>query len=71
MTCHRGPQGNLSRFNVSNLTNQNNVRVLAQPRPQYTRKVEPNRWIDLHLIDASQLIFNRVFNRDDFLTGLV
>ena len=61
----------LGGLGVADFADQNNVRVVAQNRPEPARKGEPGLFVDLNLIDALELIFNRVFHRDDFADGIV
>src|ERR1017187_4745595 len=63
--------GDLRRFLVADFADENHVRVMTQNRTQPARKREAGLFVDLDLIDALELVFNRVFNRDDFADGIV
>ena len=41
----------------------------SQHRTNDARKVEADVVSHLHLVDARQIIFNRIFGRDDFCVG--
>ena len=58
---------NLSGFIVSNLADHDLVRVVAQDASQTSRKREPLLLVHLDLRHASQLILDRVFDRDDLV----
>src|SRR5215475_12147951 len=71
MTSERGLDGDLSRLNVTNLTDHDDIRVLAKDRPQPRGKGQLNLRIHLHLPNAPQLILNGVFDGNDiFVTGV-
>src|SRR5687767_5356510 len=61
----RGLDGDLSGLAVANLADHNDVRVLAQDRPQAVGKGEVDPGIHLNLPDAIQLIFDRILDGDD------
>ena len=67
VTGHRRSQRNVRRFSITNLTHHQNVRVLAQRRAQHTGKIEVDLFVDLYLIDPLQLVFDGVFDRNNFL----
>src|SRR4030043_252780 len=59
--------GDFSRLGISNLTNEDHIRILADNGTQRISKGESDGWLHLNLIDPFQLIFHRVFYRDDLL----
>ena len=71
MAGERRLHGDLRRFLVANFADENHVRVVAQNRTQSARKRQPGLFVDLDLVDALELVFHRVFNRDDFADGIV
>src|SRR5262249_40036433 len=63
----RGLHGNLGRLQVANLTDQDDIRVLPQDRPQRGCKGQLNISIDRALADAIDFVLDGVFRRDDFV----
>src|SRR5216684_8719888 len=57
----RGLDSNFGGFKVTNLTDQNNIGVLAQESAERGGKVQANLLLHLHLVDARQLKLDRVF----------
>ena len=57
--------GDLRRFLVADFADENHVRVVAQDRAQAAREGQPGLFGDLDLVDALELIFDRVFDGDD------
>ena len=55
----------LGRFHVANFADQHDVRVVTQDRTQRRGEREPDLRMDLNLVDAFELVFDRVFGRDD------
>jgi hypothetical protein len=66
MAGERGVDGDGRRFEIANFPDHHDVRCLAEDRAQRGREREPDLLADLHLVDAGQHIFHRVFHRDDF-----
>ena len=62
MPRQRRLNGNASGFRVANFADQNNVRIVAQERSQDMCKGQSNFWLHLHLIDAGNFVFYRIFN---------
>src|SRR6266487_849429 len=58
-------------FVVANFTNHHDVRVLAQDRPQGRGKIEADIAARSDLVNAHELVFDRVFDRDDVVFGAV
>ena len=61
--------GVLGRFQIADFADQDDVRVVTQNAPQRWRERQPDLRMHLNLVDAFELIFDRVFGRDDL--GLV
>ena len=61
----------LSGFEVSDFADQNDVRILPQERPEGSREVQSDLFLHLHLVDALQLEFDRIFRGHDVGVGLV
>ena len=62
---HGGLNGNLSRFEISNFSNEYHIGIVSQDRTKPSSEVEPNFMIDLNLADAGHLIFNRILDGND------
>ena len=58
---------NLCSFKIADFTNHDDIRVLPQNRSQRFGKTQVNLGIHLGLAHAGQLVFNRVFNRQNIL----
>src|SRR6266850_6517141 len=71
MAGERSLDGDLRRFLVPNFTNQNHIRIMPQNRAQPLGKGQSGLFRNLDLIDAPQLIFDRVFNRNDLAHRIV
>ena len=56
--------GDFSGFSIAQLANNNDIGVVAQYRAQDMGKAQTNGGIDGNLIDAINLVFHRVLNRD-------
>ena len=57
------------RFLVSNLSDQDNVRVGAEDGAESGSEVQAGLQIELHLVDTLEWKFDRVFNGDDVFSG--
>src|SRR5690606_15717002 len=53
----------LGRFQVTDLTHHDHVRVLAKEGAQRLGKVQTLLGVDVHLVDTFQVDFDRVFGR--------
>ena len=71
MAGKRGVDGDGAGFQIANFPDHHDVRRLTENRAQRPRKREAHDFIHLHLVDAGQNIFHRVFHRDDFAVGSV
>ena len=71
VTCKTGVRSNARCFEISNFTNHDDVRCLAQNGTQGGRKSHSDLRIHLYLIDPGHLILDRLFYRDDFAVRLV
>ena len=71
MSRQRGLHGNLRRFLVTNFTNEDHVRIMPQNGPQPASKGQPGFFRDLNLVDAAQLIFDRILDGDDLANIIV
>ena len=63
--------GDLRRLQIKDFPDHHNVGVMAQHRPQARGKSQSDSRIYLNLCHAFELIFDRVFNRDDFICSRV
>ena len=62
--------GDSRRFNITNLSNEDNVGVLTQNRLQPSSKGEPSLLIGLNLIDRRENVFNGVLDRHDISSNI-
>src|SRR5713101_4160205 len=67
----RGPDADLSRFQVAGLADQDDVRILAQEGAQGPGKGAPDLFVDLHLVDALEVVLDGVLGRHDVDVGRV
>ena len=58
-------------FGIAHLAHHDHVRILAHEGTQRRGEGQPDRGLDLGLIDAGQVILDRVFDGEDFAAGLV
>ena len=63
MAGERGVNRQTGCFFIANFSHHHNVRILPDERAQTVRESETDFRFDLRLIDARNLIFNRIFNR--------
>ena len=63
--------GDLRRFLIANFTDEDHVRVMPQNRAQSAREGQPRLLGNLNLVDALELILDRVFDGDDLAHGVV
>ena len=68
---HRGLERDLGRLLVAHLADEDHVGVLAQDRPQHAGERQAGLRVDLDLVDARQLVLDRVLDRDDVDLGAV
>ena len=57
--------GDAAGFQVAHFADHDHVRILADDRAQGMGEVEPDLRFGLDLVDAFDLVFDRIFNRDD------
>jgi hypothetical protein len=55
--------GNVSRFEIPDFTHHDDIRILPQKRLQGRREGQTGLLIDVNLINARQIDFNRIFCR--------
>jgi len=61
--------GNLGCLRVADFTHHDFIRVMTQDRAQTAGKGQPFFLVDLNLGNALNLIFHRVFDRNDLVFG--
>ena len=66
MAGQRGLDCILGRFEVTNFPDKDNIGVVTQDGAEACVERQPNLGMNLNLINAVELVFNRVFGRDDF-----
>ena len=71
VTGEGGLDGDLGGLVVADLTEQHDVGVRPQDRPQRPGERQPGLGIGLHLVDAGQAVLDRVLDRDHVDLGLV
>ena len=64
----RGFDGDFRGFGIANFTDHDDVRVLAQNGAQGIGEGEADFLFHRHLVDAGNLEFDRVFDRDDVVS---
>ena len=69
--CQCRLNGDLSRFRIPNFSDHNLVWVVSQDRTQPAGKRQAFLFVDGNLQNPRQLIFHRIFDRDDFVLALV
>src|SRR5699024_9856038 len=69
VTGLRGLDGDLGGFQVADLTDHDDVGVLAQKRAQRVGKRQPHPGVHLDLVDAFEVDFHRVFGGGDVAFG--
>src|SRR5210317_1865379 len=62
---------NLGSLAVADLTDHDDVGILAQDRTQTVSEGQVDLRVDLNLADTWQLVLNRIFDRDDILFATV
>ena len=65
VTGQRGVDGDFSGFNVADLSDHDDVRRLTEHRAERRGEGHLHVPVHLHLVDAGQLVFDRVFDGDD------
>ena len=71
MTRQRRLHSNLGGIAIPNFANHDLVGVVTQDRTKPLGKTQALLFIHGNLQNARQLIFNRVFDRDDFFAAIV
>src|SRR5215471_14030935 len=64
MTGERGANGCARGLHIAHLADHDYIRVLAQNGAQAVNEIQSDRRLDLHLVDARQLVFDRVLDRE-------
>ena len=61
----RGLDGDLGGLEVADLADHDDVGVLAQEGAQRGGEVEPDVLVDLHLVDADEVVLDRILGGGD------
>src|SRR6202158_4543789 len=69
MAGPRGLDGDLRRLQIADFAHHDDVWILPEDRPQAAGKRQLDLWVHLDLTDAVQLVFDRIFDRDDVLVA--
>ncbi len=64
-----GLHGDLGRFEVADLADEDDVRVLPQEGPEGRGEIQSDRVLHLHLVHAGQVELDRVLGRHDVRVG--
>ena len=67
----RGLDAHLGRLGVAHLADEDHVGGLPQHRPDDAGEVEADLVLDLHLVDAGEVVLDRVLGGDDLRVGAV
>src|SRR5207302_8862696 len=65
MASHGSADGDVRRLDVANFADHDDVRVLPQNVTQTFREGEINLRFHVNLRDTRQVVFDRLFDRDD------
>ena len=60
-----GLHRDLGRLRIADLADENDVGILPQDRPQRAGKRQLDLFVDLRLVDARNLVLDRILDRDD------
>ena len=71
MSGECGLDRDFCRFEVSDLADQDDVRILSQERTQRRGEIESDRLLHLHLIDSRQVELDRIFRGHDVHLGRI
>src|SRR5216684_717438 len=71
VTGQRRLHGDLSGLAIADLADQDDVRVLAQNRPQAVGKTDVGQLVDLALVDVLKGVLDRVLDRHDVADLLI
>src|SRR4030095_6356173 len=71
VTGESGANANLRRLEVTRLTHEDDVGILAEEGAQAPREGAPDLVVDLDLIDALEVVFHGVFRGHDIDVGRV
>ena len=69
MSGERRFDGDLRGLEVTDLADQDDVRILPKERPQCGREIQADGFLHLHLIDPRQIEFHRILGRHDVHFG--
>ena len=67
----RGLNRDFRHFQIADFADQNDIGRLAKHGPENPRKAQPDRIANLALVDPREIVFHRVFSRDDLFIGTV
>src|SRR5690606_5542973 len=65
----RGLDGDARGFQVAHLADHDDVRILAHDAAQRVGEIQPDLWLGLDLVDAFDLVFDRILDGDDLDVG--
>ena len=66
-----GADSDIRRFAIPNFTHHDDIRILPDDMPETRGEIEADLRIHENLVDPIHLVFDRVFDGDDLLVGLV
>lgn len=71
MAGQTGLNGDLRSLQVADLTHHHHVGILTEDGAQTTGKAHVDLVVDLGLTDAVDVVFNRVFHRNDVAAAFI
>ena len=71
MAGQRRLDGDLGGLGVADFADHDDVGILAHDRAQAVGEGQTDLRIDMDLVDAAQLILDRIFDGNDFFAGIV
>ncbi|KAG0921612.1 hypothetical protein G6F31_020251 [Rhizopus arrhizus] len=69
LACQRRLDGDARGFQIAHFTDHDDVRVLAHDAAQGVGEIQADLRLGLDLVDALDLVFDRVFDGDDLDVG--
>jgi hypothetical protein len=65
MAGERGLDRDAAGFQIAHFADHDHVRILAHDRAQRAGEIQPDLRLHLDLVDAFELVFDRILDRDD------
>ena len=71
MSGQRGMNRDMRGLGIADFADHDHVGILAHERAQRARKCQPDRRLDLRLVDAGDFVFDRILDGQDLADRLV